>query len=98
MSTSRDPTRKTQRLTELASSYKGAGTLVGAIEVGLFTAISAGHDRVETIAAKLDLPVETVDRLIIACKSLDLVVQTGGLIRNTASSSITCCSTIRPDR
>ena len=39
--------QKTERLNELAFSFKSAGTLVGAIELGLFTAISEGNDSLE---------------------------------------------------
>ena len=77
-----DPTRKTQRLTEIASGYKSAGTFIGAIETGLFTVISEGAATVEAIAGKLQLPVETTDRLVIGCKALDLIVESDGVIRN----------------
>ena len=77
-----DPTRKTQRLTEIASGYKSARTFIGAIETGLFTVISEGAATVETIAGKLELPVETADRLVIGCKALDLIVESDGVIRN----------------
>ena len=76
-------TRKTERLTNLAYAHKSAGTLIGAIEVGLFTAISEGNDSVEKLAHALDLPVEITDRLIIACKALDLIEESGGVVKNT---------------
>ena len=76
------PAQKTERLNELAFSFKNAGTLIGAIELGLFTAISEGSDDAEKLAVALSLPFETIDRLIIACKSLDLIVHSGGLFKN----------------
>lgn len=83
MSTSTNSTRSTQRLTELASSYKCAGTLVGAIEIGLFTAISEGSNSLAKIANAVGLALETTDRLVIACKALDLIEESDGVIRNT---------------
>ena len=76
------PARKTERLNELAFSFKNAGTLVGAIELGLFTAISEGNDDAEKLASALGLPLETTDRLIIACRSLDLVEESDGRVKN----------------
>ena len=64
---------KTERLTAMANAFKNAGTLLAAIEAGVFTAISEGARDLNGIAGKTDLPEETVDRLLTVCKALDLV-------------------------
>ena len=74
--------QKTERLNELAFSFKSAGTLVGAIELGLFTAISEGNDSLEKLVNALELPMETIERLVIVCKSLDLIKESGGFVNN----------------
>jgi len=73
---------KTERLTAMANAFKNAGTLLAAIESGIFTAISEGAGDVAGIAAKTDLPEETVDRLLTVCKTLDLVHEAGGEYEN----------------
>ncbi|MEE2775503.1 MAG: methyltransferase [Acidobacteriota bacterium] len=79
-----DPTSdlKTERLNEMAFSFKQAGTLLAAIDLGVFTAISEGAGTVEAIAAKVSVDPEAVDRLLIACKALDLVREVDGSYRN----------------
>lgn len=73
---------KTQRLTEMANAFKNAGTLLAAIESGIFTAISEGAEDLAHIAEKTDLPEETVDRLLTVCKALELVRETDGRYEN----------------
>lgn len=73
---------KTERLTEMANAFKNAGTLLAAIEAGIFTAISEGAGDVALIAEKTDLLEETVDRLLTVCKALDLVSETDGKYEN----------------
>ena len=79
-----DPTRelKTERLNEMAFAFKQAGTLLAAIELGLFTAIAEGKGTLEEIAAAIRLDPEAADRLLIACKALDLVCDEHGRYRN----------------
>ena len=73
---------KTERLTALANAFKNAGTLLAAIEAGVFTAISEGAGDLAQIAEKTDLPAETIDRLLTVCKTLDLVSETDGKYEN----------------
>jgi hypothetical protein len=79
-----DPTRdlKTERLTDIAYGYKKTGTLLAAIEFGIFTAISEGAGTVQEIAATVELPEETTDRLLTVCKALDLVREVNGEHQN----------------
>jgi hypothetical protein len=79
-----DPTRslKTERLNDIAYSYKQAATLLAALEFELFTAISEGARTVPQIAAKIALPEESTDRLLTVCKALDLVREVDGAYHN----------------
>ena len=79
-----DPTRdiKTERLNEMAFSFKKTGALLAAIDLGVFTAISEGAGTVEAIAEKVGIDPEAADRLLIVCKALDLVREVDGSFRN----------------
>jgi hypothetical protein len=79
-----DPTQnfKTERLTDIAYGYKQTGTLLAAIELGVFTAISEGARTGQEIAAKVALPEESIDRLLTVCKALDLVCEVDGAYHN----------------
>jgi hypothetical protein len=79
-----DPTRdlKTERLNEMAFSFKKTGALLSAIELGVFTAISEGAGTVAAIARRVGIEAEAVERLLIVCKALDLVREVDGRYRN----------------
>jgi hypothetical protein len=79
-----DPTRnlKTERLNDMAYAYKQAGSLLAALELGLFTAISEGARTLPEIAARIKLPEESTDRLLTVCKALALVREAGGAYDN----------------
>ncbi len=71
-----DPTvgKNTERLNELAFSFKQSQALAAALEVGLFTAISNGAENTDAIARSCGIAVETADRLLIICKAMGLVL------------------------
>ncbi len=69
---------KTKRLTGMAYAFKNAGTLLAAIELELFTAISEGAATIEQLSDSLSLPAESIDRLLSACKALELVREEDG--------------------
>lgn len=79
-----DPTRsmKTERLTGMANAFKNAGTLLAGIELGIFTAIAEGACNVAQISDKTGVPEESIDRLLTACKALDLVREVDGKYQN----------------
>jgi hypothetical protein len=79
-----DPTAalKTERLNELAFSFKKTGAMVLALELELFTHIDAGKRSVEALAAALDLDAEMVDRLVTVCKAMELVREVDGRLEN----------------
>jgi hypothetical protein len=79
-----DPTRnkKTERLNEMAYGFKKTGSLLAAIEFGVFTAISEGAGTAVEIAGRTAVEEESIDRLLTACKSLDLVREVNGRYEN----------------
>jgi len=79
-----DATRnlKTERLNEMAFSFKKTGALLAAIEVGLFTAISQGSRTLDEISRAIGIGREATDRLLIVCKVLGLVEEAGGEYTN----------------
>jgi ubiquinone/menaquinone biosynthesis C-methylase UbiE len=73
---------KTERLNELAFSFKKTGSMILALELGLFTLIDEGHDTTQKLAEALELDSEMVDRLITVCKSMELVREVEGRLEN----------------
>lgn len=79
-----DPTTslKTERLNELAFSFKKTGAMVLALELELFTLIDQGQDTSGALADALDLDTEMVERLLTVCKGLELVREVDGRLEN----------------
>ena len=75
-----DPTvgQGTERLNELAFSFKKSQAMAAALTCGLFTALSEGANTVQEIAAHCGIDVEAADRLLIICKAMDLVREVDG--------------------
>ena len=75
-----DPTvgQNTERLNELAFSFKKSQALAAALECGLFTALSEGASTAPEVAASCGIDVEAADRLLIICKAMDLVQEVDG--------------------
>ena len=67
------------RLNDIAFAFKQSGTLVGAIELNIFTAVSEcdGPADPGTIAKKINLPVDAVERLMIGCAALGVLEKDG---------------------
>ena len=78
---------KTQRLNELAFSFKKTGAMVLALELELFTLIDEGQRTVADIAARLDLDDEMVERLVTVCKAMDLIREVDGELHNFSDVS-----------
>jgi hypothetical protein len=72
----------TQRLNEMAFAFRHSATLVAAIDIGLFTAISEGAHEPTQVAEKLDIPAENIERLMIACAALDLLTKENNKYNN----------------
>ncbi len=75
-----DPTvgKNSERLNELAFSFKKSQALAAALECGLFTAIANGAATPAEIGAYCQIDPETADRLLIICKAMDLVREVDG--------------------
>ena len=75
-----DPTagKNSERLNEMAFSFKKSQAMVAALECGLFTALSQGASTPEEIGAHCGMDPETADRLLIICKAMDLVRDVDG--------------------
>ncbi len=78
---------KTERLNELAFSFKKTGALVLALELELFTRIDEGRTTVDQIAEALDLDPEMIERLVTTCKAMDLVREVDGRLENFSDVS-----------
>ncbi len=78
---------KTERLNELAFSFKKTGAMVLALELALFTKIDDGHDTPEKLSKALDLDQEMVERLLTTCKAMDLIRETNGVLENFSDVS-----------
>ncbi len=73
---------KTERMTDIALAFKQTGAMLAAIEMELFTHIAKGAGTVAEIAAALGIDAEKADRLLTACKSMDLVREVDGKHEN----------------
>jgi|GEM_PF-653146 len=79
-----DPTvgKNSERLNELAMSFKKSQALAAAIECDLFSAFAAGATSAAEAAQHCGIDAEVADRLIIICRSLGLVDEVAGRITN----------------
>lgn len=78
---------KTERLNELAFSFKKTGALVLALELELFTLIDQGHNSTTALADALELDEEMVERLLTACKALELIREVDARLENFSDVS-----------
>ncbi|MYE03192.1 MAG: hypothetical protein F4Y03_18340, partial [Alphaproteobacteria bacterium] len=72
----------TVRLQRLARAYRESGTLLAAVELGLFTEIARGADTEELLATALGLEPPNGERIIVACLGLGLIRREGGRLVN----------------
>jgi Dimerisation domain len=70
------------RLQLLGWGDKLSEILNAAIELDLFTKVSAGADTIPAIAEALDILPLNAERLVIACTAMDLVQRDGDRFRN----------------
>lgn len=73
---------KTERMTDIALAFKKTGAILAAIELELFSHIAWGAGTVAEIAPALGIDEEKADRLLTACKSMDLVREIDGRHEN----------------
>ena len=69
---------KTERMTDIALAFKKTGTLLAAIEMELFTHIAGGAGTAEELGAAMGIEAEKADRLLTACKAMELLREVDG--------------------
>lgn len=74
----------TRRLNDMGLAFMHAGTLLAAIELGLFDALADGPLSPTEVGRRLGLDEERAEKLITACAALDLVERSGGRVANVA--------------
>jgi cyclopropane fatty-acyl-phospholipid synthase-like methyltransferase len=74
----------TQRLNDMGLAFMQAGTLLGAIELGLFDALAEGPLTPVEVGRRLGLSEERAEKLITACAALELVERDGERVANAA--------------
>ena len=67
----------TFRLQRLVRAYRESGTLIAAIELGLFTKLARGADTEAALIAALGLEPPNGERIVIACIGLGLIERDG---------------------
>jgi ubiquinone/menaquinone biosynthesis C-methylase UbiE len=72
----------TRRLNDMGLSFMHAGTLLAALELGLFDALSEGPQPLAEVARRMGLAEDRADKLVTACAALDLVKRKGATISN----------------
>ena len=72
-----------RRLNEIGLGFMQSGTLVAAIELGVFDALAAGGLSAKELAEKIGLSPDRADKLVTACATLDLLTTEAGTIANT---------------
>lgn len=73
----------TRRLNELGLGFMHSGTLVAAIELGVFDALATEALSIAKLAEAIGLTEDRADKLVTACATLDLVSKRAGLVANT---------------
>jgi SAM-dependent methyltransferase len=69
---------KTERMTDIGLAFKKTGAMVAAIELDLFTHLAEGAGTAEELGVAIGIEAEKADRLLTACKSMELVREIDG--------------------
>lgn len=69
---------KTERMTDIALAFKKTGTLLAAIDMELFSHIGGGAGTAEELGTLMGIEAEKVDRLLTACKAMNLLREVDG--------------------
>ena len=76
----------TRRLNDMGLGFMQSGTLVAAIELGLFDALADEALSVAELADAIGLKEDRADKLVTACATLDLLTTESGKVTNTAET------------
>ncbi|MHA1112907.1 MAG: methyltransferase [Alphaproteobacteria bacterium] len=74
----------TVHLQQMVRAYRQSGALMAAIELGLFTTVSAGAENIDAVAKALDIQPLNADRLVTYCLGIGLLEKIDGKLRNAA--------------
>ncbi len=69
---------KTERMTDIALAFKKTCTMLGAIDLDFFSHVAAGAGTAAELGAAMGIEAEKADRLLTACKAMDLVREVDG--------------------
>lgn len=72
----------TVRLQRIAKAFWESAALMSGVELGVFTAISAGDNTVEAVAKSVSIEPENAERLLTALTAMELVEREGGQFAN----------------
>ena len=73
----------TVRLQRVAKAFWESAALMSAVELGLFTAISSGHDTVAAAAVEMDIEPVNAERLMTALTAMTLLERAGDRFSRT---------------
>ena len=79
-----NPPLTTVRLQNIAQSYGQSAALMAAVELGVFSAISAGAGTIADVAERLDLHPANAERLVVMLCAAGLVERIDGRLCNAA--------------
>src|SRR6266446_764992 len=77
-----------EQILEMASAFWISKTLFTGLELGIFEALASGSMTCETLAARLSLPVDSLQRLLTGLAALGLLERAGDGWGNTRSTQI----------
>ncbi|MEQ8861651.1 MAG: methyltransferase [Pseudomonadales bacterium] len=72
----------TIRLQRISKAFWESAALMSAVELDLFSAISEGHDTIDSVAHTLDIEPLNAERLLVALTAMELVLRNGDRFRN----------------
>jgi len=72
----------TVRLQRISKAFWESAALMSAVELGIFTALSRGHDTITTLAAELDIEPLNAERLLTALTAMSLIHRDGNYFTN----------------
>src|SRR5689334_18160920 len=71
---------------QIATGYWASKALFTGLDLGVFDTLGAGPLTLEQAAERLDLPTESLERLLIALTALGLLRRTGNVFTNAPST------------
>ncbi len=74
----------TVRLQTMVKGFWESAALMSGVELGLFTAVSQGHNTIESAAAAIGIEVENAERLMTALTAMALLERDGDSFSNAA--------------